>query len=530
MSLRSVVSAALAILVASGGAASARAAEWTSVARYGDPAPGLGSTFTSTGPVAVLEGGGVVFYGRTLANSAGLFDWTEAQGLTLRVSETDLEASFATNPPYFFVPTFLANDSGDVLLRVERTVPHDEPCVDVPLAIAVPAAGEPFLVASVGQSLAGGGGTRTLYGLGWIDLSLSDSGVVAGPVSVVDAPCVPWDLDPSAVRNAFVVSDGAGGLELIAEAGQPVGSDAGGSVYLDGGAAVIDATGAVAFRVALGPPGGPVEGVGLYQRAPGEEPVRLVGPGDPVPGLGPEDRIARTGFLAGNDAGALALPVGLLSDPPDPDRDELLLGGSAASLAPWVREGDPAPIGIDGAVFDTFEYIGGAWDLRFSDAGQLAFVAQVRADGTTREALFVRDAEGNVTAHAVEGPAPAGFDFEWMWFSIEGIGEDGSVLFLARLAGTAIDPSNDLALVLSRPDASPEFLVRTGEMFQLSAGAPEAVEDVFPAEHGGVGTIATSLRAGCCHGALVALRVPEPAGASLAAGVTLALLGAGRRR
>src|SRR5690606_27916926 len=123
---------------------------------------------------------------------------------------------FATDPPTFFVEDARANADGDMVLAIARSVRVEDDCVDVPLVILVPAAGDPVALARVGQTVSGDGFARALYDFGSFDtLPPPVDGRIAGPAWVVEEGCVAGDLDPFSGHGAFVVSDGAGSLELI---------------------------------------------------------------------------------------------------------------------------------------------------------------------------------------------------------------------------------------------------------------------------------------------------------------------------
>jgi hypothetical protein len=501
-------------------ASTAAASEWVPIALPGDPAPGLEGAFDLVTHPVVFENGEIGFQAFA-DDDGGVFRWSPSQGISLRVSQQQLRDLFAPGSPTFFLDEMLWNDTEDGLVRTWWSTTGGPGCVDLPLAIHLPRHGDPRRVASIGQAVGDGTYLRRTNAL-----LHSNAGEVAGSVWVVDTPCVPDELS-GWTEEGIVGPDGAGGLDLVALLGSPLDADEDGRVVSWAGNLSLDDSGAIVFEADLAPPGGPPDRFVLYRRVPGGAPVPLAVVGEPVPGLAPTALLESFWQPAGNAAGSMVVRATVGEDLL---RADLLIFSSAGGpFEPWVRTGDPAPVDVPGATLE----LGDAFpsDLRLSDGGVLAFTAQVVAGGDSREALFVRDIGGALTARALGGAPPPGLGFDdWMWFAIEHVDDDGSLLFQARLLPDLSDaigpPIQRRGLFLSRPDEAPQLLVASGESFELAPGQPEALDSILVAQHQTLDTIAAIFTGQSTpnRSALYALAVPEPC-ASLAGAGAFAALG-----
>lgn len=127
-------------------------------------------------------------------------------------------------------------------------------------------------------------------------------------------------------------------------------------------------------------------------------------------------------------------------------------------------QGDQAPGLPPGATFGTFEQ--GA----INESNRIAF--QGFADEFDTMSNLTRgiwwDVPGKLTLIAAEGrPVPGAPGAVYFDVTLESLTDDGSLFFLARLAGSGVNASNDQALLRARPDGSVGIVLREGDAVEV---------------------------------------------------------------
>jgi hypothetical protein len=143
---------------------------------------------------------------------------------------------------------------------------------------------------------------------------------------------------------------------------------------------------------------------------------------------------------------------------------ESLWRGTPGNLQVLLREGDPAPVGVPGAVFvgsDTFSKV------RFNDAGELAFVGQFFYAGVppnNNTGLFVVGDEG-VRLVALEGDVGSIANFA--------INNAGEVAFVTLSDSVyATDPRGELNLVRDPGSAGDDHVFHSGSLTEAEFSSP----------------------------------------------------------
>ena len=134
-------------------------------------------------------------------------------------------------------------------------------------------------------------------------------------------------------------------------------------------------------------------------------------------------------------------------------------------------QGDQAPGFAPGATYGIFEQ--GA----INERNQIAFQGFADEFGTmsnlTRAIWW--DAPGKLSLAAAEGrPVPGAPGAVYFDVILESLQDDGTLFFLARLAGSGVNGSNDQALLRARPDGSVGIVLREGDAVE-AAGAVRVV-------------------------------------------------------
>lgn len=128
-------------------------------------------------------------------------------------------------------------------------------------------------------------------------------------------------------------------------------------------------------------------------------------------------------------------------------------------------QGDQAPGFAPGATYGLFEQ--GA----INESNQIAF--QGFADELDTMSNLTRaiwwDVPGKLSLVAAEGrPVPGAPGAVYFDVTLESLTDDGSLFFLARLAGSGVNGSNDQALLRARPDGSVGIVLREGDSVEVA--------------------------------------------------------------
>ncbi len=131
-------------------------------------------------------------------------------------------------------------------------------------------------------------------------------------------------------------------------------------------------------------------------------------------------------------------------------------------------QGDQAPGFAPGATFGLFEQ--GA----INERNQIAF--QGFADEFDTMSNLTRaiwwDVPGKLTLVAAEGrPVPGAPGAVYFDVTLESLTDDGSLFFLAQLAGSGVNAANDRALLRADPDGSVRLVLREGDAVEVLNGA-----------------------------------------------------------
>lgn len=219
---------------------------------------------------------------------------------------------------------------------------------------------------------------------------------------------------------------------------------------------VINDAGQVALSIGLiGTTGGPTDDRGIFL-GDGTTLVMLAREGQPGPGGGTFSLLAGHAL---NNAGQVSFRAGLTGTSGGFADNEGLFRSDGTTLTEIVRKGQAAP--VEG-VFEDFNA-----DETLNDAGQVAFHGIVIVDGFNVWNMYVGDGGGALTTVAREGePAPGGT------FLIIGsnpvLNESGQVAFDATLDNTSGGSSDDTGIFRGAGGAI-DTIVREGD------GVPDGV-------------------------------------------------------
>lgn len=145
-------------------------------------------------------------------------------------------------------------------------------------------------------------------------------------------------------------------------------------------------------------------------------------------------------------------------------------------------QGDQAPGFAPGATYGLFEQ--GA----INERNQIAFQGFADELGTmsnlTRAIWW--DVPGKLSLVAAEGrPVPGAPGAVYFDVTLESLQDDGTLFFLARLAGSGVNGSNDQALLRARPDGSIGIVLREGDAVEVRDGSGATAPRVIRSFHFG---------------------------------------------
>lgn len=181
--------------------------------------------------------------------------------------------------------------------------------------------------------------------------------------------------------------------------------------------------------------------------------------------------------MALNNSGQVAFGAPLSGAGVDTTNNEAIFAGPYQSAGAVLRKGDATP-GVAGARFRTFD----ASRLGLNGLNQLAFSAYIQGDsvsGTDNQGLWV-GAPGALQLVARLGKPAAGLSSDVTYASLTtyGLASSGFGAFLATLAGSGVNATNNYALFGFSLNGAIDVIVRTGDTLEVAPGDNRIVRDV----------------------------------------------------
>jgi hypothetical protein len=483
-----------AFLVSISFVATAHAAELRIVALTGQSAPGTaaGATFETFGSLihpqflygyggAVLNDAGQVAFRANLTgsgvdstNQQGV--WSEGSGSLSLVARTGSQApgapagvNFATEPSLeLFFPVL--NDAGHTAFYGALT--------DGGLGLWSEGSGSLAPVARTGEQAPGtpAGTTFTFNNL----------------YLVLDAPVLNNSgqttfrsfLSGSGVTNANLQgrwSERSGSLELVVRQGSSLPGLPAGVVnnYVEE-AGLNDAGESVFYSQLSGSGVNNSNDTSVWSEGSGSLQL-VVREGRPAPGMPGVTfgNVVATGAI--NNAGQTVVTVGLTSED-TPNRQASVWLADSGNLALIARRGTHAPGTPSGVNFEDF----GSWSS-LNEAGQAllnVLLSGTGVDDSNDEALFLSDAQGNVTlAHRFGNQAPGTptgtvFAGNPAFGLARVLNNVGQIATTSPLAGPGVDSTNDHGIWATDRSGAQQLIVRKGDELEVAPGDVRTISDL----------------------------------------------------
>lgn len=206
------------------------------------------------------------------------------------------------------------------------------------------------------------------------------------------------------------------------------------------------------------------DAVGAYRRSAGGVFEKIIETNDSVDGLSDRrlDKQILGNRAAIDGAGNAYLLVDLYGSNINSFNKIAIIRAAPGSATTLVRQGVTAPPGIpnpsSAIFFSTFLY------LNANASGKIAFLGFITNSSASADSGIWTDAPGTLSLLVREGdPAPGITDAVFADFPYAiGIGDDGTVGFLARLGGTGVTVDNELTVWTGRPGAL-KLVAREGD-------------------------------------------------------------------
>lgn len=206
------------------------------------------------------------------------------------------------------------------------------------------------------------------------------------------------------------------------------------------------------------------EAVGAYRRSAGGIFEKIIETNDSVDGLSDRrlDKQILGNRAAIDGAGNAYLIVDLYGSNIDTSNKLAIIRAAPGIATTLVRQGVTTPPGIpnpfSNIFFGTFLY------LNANDSGKIVFRGTISNSASSADSGIWTDAPGSLSLLVREGdPAPGITDATFFDFPYAiGIGDDGTVGFLARLGGTGVTVDDELTVWTGRPGAL-KLVAREGD-------------------------------------------------------------------
>lgn len=206
------------------------------------------------------------------------------------------------------------------------------------------------------------------------------------------------------------------------------------------------------------------EAVGAYRRSAGGVFEKIIETNDSVDGLSDRrlDKQILGNRAAIDGAGNAYLIADLYGSNINSFNKIAILRAAPGSATTLVRQGVTPPPGVpnpsSAIFFSTFLY------LNANDSGKIAFLGFITNSPASADSGIWTDAPGALSLLVREGdPAPGITDATFADFPYAiGIGDDGTVGFLARLGGTGVTANDELTVWTGRPGAL-KLVAREGD-------------------------------------------------------------------
>jgi len=282
-------------------------------------------------------------------------------------------------------------------------------------------------------------------------------------------------------NSALLTQDDNGDLTIVVREGDPAPGVAPGSLF--GGNSFADvATNVdrqIAFTTSLLPPGGnatPQSAVFLRNANGDLQPLAVEGQQVPNAPLGVE-----FGFILGdvriNRAGQTLFGTQLTENGNLFQPTSAIISSTGGGLEIVARTGEAAPGFAPGVTLENL-----VSSALINDAGQIAFAGQFQGTGigaSNDSAIFLENNVGDFEVVAREGESAPGIDdgavfddflptgFAFNFPGLFALNDDGQLAFLADLAGTGVNNSNDQGLFAIDGNGELQLIAREGDLFDV---------------------------------------------------------------
>lgn len=297
--------------------------------------------------------------------------------------------------------------------------------------------------------------------------SLNDAGQIAAR-GILTGPGVDDTNDEG------IWSEGGGsGLVLVAREGNQAPGTPAGVNFSSFESPLLNAAGQIAFIATLTGPGvDNTNDQGIWFEGGGPGLVLIAREGDQAPGTPVGVNFDGLNYLVLNAAGQIAFNGSLTGAGVDAttNRSGIWSGGGGVGLALIARDGDQAPGAGPGAIFSDFsDFLAGSVYPRLNDAGQIAFVATLAGSGvddSNDEGIWATDTGGVLHMVLRTGDQAPGTDdgvsFSDFLSSEFRLNGAGRIAFSAALTGPGLDNTNDDGVWLGGGGSGLALVVRTG--------------------------------------------------------------------
>ncbi len=316
---------------------------------------------------------------------------------------------------------------------------------------------------------------------------LIETEVLAPPPDLPD-----WFLPPPKLSAsgevAYARLDGAGlryGAEAIASGTPAPGTPEGVNfLFFDQPVVAGGGLGAVAFRSSLDAESGvdDTNNSGLWSDfdGPGTLPPELIArTGSPAPGTPDGVVFARLAVEPGiTPEGRLVFWASLTGPGIDTTNSSGIWTDRARTAGLLARAGNPAPLSMEGTVFQSFSkrpVINAARTV-----AALAYVSGPNVTAETNSGIWIYPLQGSAYGVAHEGAPATGLPegIAFASFSDPVLNERGDIAFVARVRGRGVTPENNTALFLAGAGGVMTAIVRTGDAFAVSPTETRTVRDI----------------------------------------------------